>query len=63
MKKNKRINCHNCCHFYITWDPDFPCGCRAMGFKGKQLPSTTVLRSTGKPCMLFKKKTKKTDIP
>ncbi|HKK89897.1 MAG TPA: uracil-DNA glycosylase [Desulfobacteraceae bacterium] len=54
--KKKRINCYNCRHYYITWDPDHPCGCRVMGFKAKQLPSSVVLRSTGKPCMLFSRK-------
>ncbi|MEA1968337.1 MAG: uracil-DNA glycosylase [Thermodesulfobacteriota bacterium] len=59
MGKKKRINCHKCCHYYVTWDPDYPCGCRAMGFKGKQLPSSVVLKSTGEACMMFKRKVTK----
>ncbi|OQY01459.1 MAG: hypothetical protein B6I26_03790 [Desulfobacteraceae bacterium 4572_130] len=57
-KKNKQkpINCYKCYHYYVTWDPKFPCGCRAMGFKSKRLPSSSVRESTGKPCLLFKKK-------
>ena len=27
-----------------------------MGFKGKQLPSSVVLKSTGEACMMFKRK-------
>jgi hypothetical protein len=30
-----------------------------MNFKGKQLPSALVLKTSGKPCMLFTAKEKK----
>ena len=53
------VNCRHCIHYYITWEPQHPYGCKAMGFKGKVLPSITVFRSTGKQCMLFKKSVKK----
>ncbi|MBB3114769.1 hypothetical protein FHS18_006929 [Paenibacillus phyllosphaerae] len=53
---NQRINCMKCRHFYVTWDPQFPRGCRAFGFKTHALPSATVLSSSGKPCMNFEPK-------
>ncbi len=56
MNNKNSINCRKCFHFYITWKPQHPYGCRAMGFKGKQMPSMVVLRSTGEACALFKKK-------
>ncbi len=56
MPKDYRRNCLKCVFFYITWDEKHPNGCKAMGFKTKQLPSMTVFQSSGKPCELFKKK-------
>jgi hypothetical protein len=58
MSKQQRVDCMKCHHFYITWDPKFPKGCRAFGFKSHTLPSRTVLSSSGKPCMNFEPKIK-----
>ncbi|MHB9116646.1 MAG: hypothetical protein ACYC2R_00010 [Burkholderiales bacterium] len=46
-------NCLECKHYYITWDSSFPCGCRALGFKSRQLPCQEVLRASGEPCLAF----------
>ncbi|TYP68075.1 uracil-DNA glycosylase [Paenibacillus methanolicus] len=51
-----RIDCMKCRHYYVTWDPAFPRGCRAFGFKTRALPSQTVLSSSGKACMNFEPK-------
>lgn len=48
-----RINCLKCKHLKVTWDPKFPRACKIFGFKGKELPSATVFRITGKPCPSF----------
>lgn len=56
MKKPQRPNCRKCKFFSITWDPEKPYGCKAMGFKGKALPSVTVRKSSGKDCLLFQEK-------
>jgi hypothetical protein len=56
MKNRPKIDCHTCKHYYVTWDEQFPHGCRAMKFKGKALPSTTVLSSSNIQCLLFVKK-------
>lgn len=56
MTKENRINCFKCTHFYITWDPNNPRGCKYFGFKTKIVPSLAVLRSSGKKCRAFVKK-------
>lgn len=42
--------CQGCIHFYITYDPAFPYGCRVMGFKGRRHPWLEVLEASGAPC-------------
>jgi hypothetical protein len=53
---NKRINCHKCSHYYVTWEKKFPHGCRAMKFKSRQQPAAAVEKNSGMPCMMFKGK-------
>lgn len=48
-----RVNCLKCKHFYVTWDPKFPRGCRAYQFKTRQLPSSVVRSSSGSECMQY----------
>ena len=45
--------CLECSHYYITWDTQFPYGCRSMDFKSKRSPHLDVLESSGSPCMMF----------
>ncbi|MDP3148874.1 MAG: uracil-DNA glycosylase [Ignavibacteria bacterium] len=47
------INCRQCTHFYITWDKNFPYGCKAFGLKTKRIPSAEVYLSSGKDCLKF----------
>jgi len=54
-----KINCFACQHFYITYDPSFPYGCRAPGFKSRLLPSKEMFASSGMECQLFLEKEKK----
>lgn len=54
-----RIDCFKCRHFHITWDKNFPYGCRALGFKTRAMPSADVSRASGTHCLSFTKK----DIP
>ena len=58
MTKKKYVDCFKCKHFYITWDQKNPRGCRFFGFKTKLIPSTAVLRSSGKVCEAFIQKSK-----
>ena len=54
------ISCHKCLHYYVTWDPQFPHGCRIMGFKGRQMPAIQVRRTMhGKDCLFFEVKKSK----
>lgn len=50
-------------YFYVTWDNRFPYGCKAIGFKGKLLPSTVVLQASGHPCLYYQKKQPKQEEP
>ncbi|WP_029523244.1 hypothetical protein [Persephonella sp. KM09-Lau-8] len=52
----KKVNCHKCEYFYITWDKNFPYGCKAFGFKSRLIPSIEVKKASGKECLQFKPK-------
>jgi hypothetical protein len=52
--QNSSPDCFKCVHFEITWDEHFPRSCSIFGFKGKELPSFTVLKYTGYNCPSFK---------
>jgi len=56
MTKSTRINCLKCQHFYVTWDPKFPKGCKAYDFKSRNMPSQAVLNSSGQPCLSYEPK-------
>jgi len=59
-EKNGQANCFACRHFYITYEPQFPYGCRIMEFKSKQPPYLAVYTSSGIACQSFApKKTRK----
>ncbi|HEB70502.1 MAG TPA: uracil-DNA glycosylase [Desulfobulbus sp.] len=45
--------CLQCRHFYVTYDGRQPRGCRAFGFKSRQMPADVVLAGSGKACTLF----------
>ncbi|MBP2004465.1 uracil-DNA glycosylase [Halobacillus andaensis] len=51
-----KVNCFTCQHFHTTWNPQFPRGCKAYGFKGREMPSQTVLRTTGTACLQYERK-------
>jgi len=55
-----RPNCTGCRHYYITWEPSHPYGCRAYGFKSRRVPGAVVIESSGKECILFKPAKRKT---
>lgn len=55
MTKDK-IDCFQCRHFFVTWDKEFPRGCRALGFKSKEMPHLLVVQSSGMKCLKFEKK-------
>lgn len=49
-------NCFQCVYFFVTWDARNPRGCKAYGFKTKELPSNVVQKSSGMPCLKFQQK-------
>ncbi len=53
------IQCRNCVHYYITYDPSKPHGCRAVGFKSRQNPARVVLANSGLSCQLYTSKNNK----
>ena len=54
--KPKRPDCLRCTHYFVTWEPDRPRGCRAYEFKSAELPSDVVMASSGEPCQFFIRK-------
>ncbi|MCK9337974.1 MAG: uracil-DNA glycosylase [Arcobacteraceae bacterium] len=53
-----RIICQKCKHYFVTWEPNKPHGCRAYGFKSKHIPSMIVKQSSGFNCTLYELKSK-----
>ena len=52
-----RIDCHNCRYYFVTWNQQFPHGCRAMGFKSWRYPIDEVRSaSNGADCLLYQPK-------
>lgn len=51
-----RPDCLHCRHYFVTWDPQQPRGCRAYAFKSNDLPSAVVFASSGEPCRFFERK-------
>lgn len=53
----QRIICQRCRHYFVTWEKGQPHGCRAYGFKSKQIPSVVVKQSSGHDCSYYSPKT------
>ena len=51
VPETARVNCYGCKHFFITWDKEFPYGCRRMEFRSKRLPSEDVIEADGQRCL------------
>jgi len=56
--RRDKVDCFQCVHFTITWEPKHPRSCRLFGFKTAQMPSAAVLESSGEPCAGFQRKTR-----
>jgi len=44
--------CKDCIHFYVTYDANFPYGCRRMSFKSLRYPYYVVQEATGELCQM-----------
>ncbi|RLC29338.1 MAG: uracil-DNA glycosylase [Deltaproteobacteria bacterium] len=54
------VDCRKCEHYYVSWDKNFPHGCRSMGFKSRQLPAVAVRKATpDMDCQSFRERGKK----
>jgi hypothetical protein len=53
---NKPLNCFDCRHHFITHDRNRPYGCRLFGFKGRTLPSQSVIEAAGMECAYYEAK-------
>jgi len=56
-----RINCIKCVNYFVTWDNNFPHGCRSMDFKSRNIPSQEVFSASGMKCQFFHEKIIKKD--
>lgn len=54
-----KIICQKCSYYYVTWEPGKPHGCKAYGFKSKQIPSVVVKQSSGIECSFYNPKQRK----
>lgn len=57
----KRIDCKKCKNYYITWDMQFPYGCKLFSIKSKQMPNIVIYQSLGKHCEAYEDKIKRKD--
>ncbi len=57
-KQGGKVNCFSCLYFYITYDPQFPYGCRAVRFKSRRMPAKEMSASSGIDCQFFAGKEK-----
>jgi hypothetical protein len=55
-KNIKRIQCQKCKYYHVTWEINFPNGCRLFEIKSKQMPSLIVYQSIGTQCDKFVEK-------
>jgi hypothetical protein len=55
-ERKDKVDCYQCKHFAVTWEPKFPRSCKLFGFKTTQLPSVAVMKSSGVPCEGFERK-------
>lgn len=54
--RDTALSCKRCACYYITHDPAFPYGCRALEFKSRRQPCLDVLEASGQPCRYFRGK-------
>jgi hypothetical protein len=59
MEKPK--SCLRCKHYYSTFDPNQPRGCRLYGFRSARFPSMIVKAESGNECQGFSEKKKQSE--
>ncbi len=53
------MTCKDCLHYYITYDPNNPNGCKIFNFKAKKMPIQILLDQGEKSCLAFEDKIEK----
>jgi hypothetical protein len=48
--------CLQCAYYFITYEPRFPYGCRALNFKSRRVPCNEVFEASGTNCLMFESK-------
>ncbi len=61
--ETKRADCLHCRAFYITYEAEFPYGCRSFAMKSKTMPAIEVRRASGQECKAFEPKYTKKKSP
>lgn len=56
--KEKKVACHKCRYYKVTWDSQQPYGCLAHGFKSRRNPALIVYENSGIECQLFESKSR-----
>jgi len=49
-------DCLACRHYFVTYEPSFPHGCRAFAIRTKRLPADEVRLSSGRDCLAFERR-------
>jgi len=57
-RTSKRPECLRCKHYYVTWNPKFPYGCRAFGFQSRITPCLEVYSASQQQCLKFESRNK-----
>ncbi len=55
-KQEREIDCFSCRFFFITYEQQFPYGCRAARFKSRRMPSREMFAGSGMDCQFFHEK-------
>ncbi len=50
------MSCMKCKHYFTTFDPALPRGCKLYGMRTVQFPNLLVKRETGSDCMGFEER-------
>tara|TARA_Y100001968_G_C19336562_1_gene707208 strand:- start:969 stop:1256 length:288 start_codon:yes stop_codon:yes gene_type:complete len=61
-KEMNDVNCSKCLHFYVTYKPRFPYGCKAFGIISRKNPYLEIRSISGTNCALFQKRKKNVNI-
>ncbi|TLS68621.1 uracil-DNA glycosylase [Mariprofundus erugo] len=56
QQQPQKAPCLSCRHYFVTWDPGRPYGCRAFGFKSSTMPCREVQGASNMICLKYEEK-------